>query len=232
LRQGLNSKNADRVPAGDLVHFDLVLTRLQTALHGPLPGAGAQALMAPRPLSDWPRDLPKDRVRLAAGLVLLVPDKGEAQVVLTQRARTLDRHSGQVSLPGGAIDPGETIEQAALREAQEEIGLAPDAVRTLGALTPIDIPVSGFRLHPIVGASEANLRLRPADGEVARIIAVPLQDLLDPAAIVWRKMSRADQTFDVPAFPISDAEVWGATAMVLAELLVLLGWTGPGTTRE
>ena len=125
------------------------------------------------------------------------------------------------------MDPGETVEQAALREAHEEIGLATDSVRVLGALTPINIPVSGFRLHPIVGTADADARLRPADAEVARIIAVPLQDLLDPAAIVWRTVSRAGRTFDVPAFPISDADVWGATAMVLAELLVLLGWTGP-----
>jgi 8-oxo-dGTP pyrophosphatase MutT (NUDIX family) len=97
------------------------------------------------------------------------PLEGHAHIVLTLRAHTLDRHSGQISLPGGVIEPGEAYEHAALREAHEEIAVAASEVRILGALTPIDIPVSGFRLHPIVGVSDARPAFAPADGEVARI---------------------------------------------------------------
>ena len=152
-------------------------------------------------------------------------------MVLTVRARSLDRHGGQVSLPGGVLEPGETCEQAALREAQEEIGLAPDHVRVLGPLTPIDIPVSGFRLHPIVGAADRPPRLQAADGEVAQILAVPLDDLLDPHRMVWRTATRAGQTFEYPAFTAGASEIWGATAMVVAELLALFGWKGPRPFR-
>jgi 8-oxo-dGTP pyrophosphatase MutT (NUDIX family) len=146
---------------------------------------------------------------------------------LTVRAHTLDRHGGQVSLPGGALEPGETFEQAALREAHEEIGLPTQSVRSLGALTAIDIPVSGFRLHPVVAAVEARPTLRPSAGEVARILEVPVETLMDPSRIAWRTMTRQDRTLEFPAFLVDSVEIWGATAMVLAEFLTLLGWTGP-----
>ena len=120
--------------------------------------------MSPRPPRQWPPGFTPADVRHAAGLILLFPRGSRAHVILTVRADTLGRHSGQISLPGGVIEPGETFEQAALREAHEEIGLALVDLRTLGALTPLDIPVSGFRLHPIVCAvpHRRSLSRRPA----------------------------------------------------------------------
>ena len=109
------------------------------------------------------------RVRHAAALLLLFPVAGLATIPLTIRSESrLDRHGGQVSLPGGVVDPGETFEQAALREAHEEVGLGLDDIRICGALTPLDIPVSGFRLHPIVAATFEPTTLTPSDGEVAQ----------------------------------------------------------------
>ena len=145
----------------------------------------------------------------------------EDPCVVLVRADSL-RHGGQVSLPGGVIEPGEAFEEAALREAQEEVGLPRDSVRVLGALTPLDIPVSGFRLHPIVATSETVPVLSPSDGEVARILEVPVDELLDPARLTVRE--RRD--YSLPAFHVADVEIWGATAMVLAEFLALLGWSG------
>jgi 8-oxo-dGTP pyrophosphatase MutT (NUDIX family) len=145
-------------------------------------------------------------------------------VVLTVRAGTLGRHGGQVSLPGGVVDPGETFEQAALREAHEEIGLTRSHVSVLGALTPIDIPVSGFRLHPIVAATDRHPVLRPADGEVAKILELDLDALLAPAALIEVSRERDGIPLVIPGFHVADVEIWGATAMVLAEFLALLGW--------
>jgi 8-oxo-dGTP pyrophosphatase MutT (NUDIX family) len=156
----------------------------------------------------------------------MFPLEGHAHIVLTLRADTLGRHSGQISLPGGVIEPGEAFEQAALREAHEEIAVAASAVRILGALTPIDIPVSGFRLHPIVGVSDARPAFAPADGEVARILDVALDDLMAPGAVISTSRERDGRLVVAPAFRVAGAEIWGATAMVLAEFLVLLGWTG------
>jgi 8-oxo-dGTP pyrophosphatase MutT (NUDIX family) len=147
-----------------------------------------------------------------------------AHIVLTVRADTLGRHGGQVSLPGGVLDPGETFEQAALREAHEEVGLAQEQVRVLGALTPLDIPVSGFRLHPMVGASKTRPRLAPAFGEVARILEIDIDELLAPDCVVHTPRERDGVTFTVPGFHVQGVEIWGATAMVLAEFLSLLGW--------
>jgi 8-oxo-dGTP pyrophosphatase MutT (NUDIX family) len=217
--------------------FDLIARRLQAALAQPLPGPDAQALMAPRPRREWPAGFDPANVRHAAGLLLAFPAPAargpsvagpRAHVLLTVRADSLERHGGQVSLPGGVVDPGETLEQAALREAHEEVGLDPAAVRVIGALTPIDIHVSGFRLHPIVGLCEERPSLSPADAEVSRILELPLTALTAPGAVAWRQLTRGARVYDVPGFVVDHGHlVWGATAMVLAEFLNLLGWRGP-----
>ena len=214
------------------MQFTDTLTRLEAGLKGPLPGGTAQSFMAPRPRRNWPPGFDPERVRHAASLLLVFPLGGHAHIVLTVRAHTLGRHGGQVSLPGGVIEPGESFEQAALREAHEEVALAIEAVRPLGPLTSLDIPVSGFRLHPVVAVTDAHPALQPSDGEVARIIEAPVDSLMDPARIVWRTMTREGQTLGFPAFLVDDVEIWGATAMVLAEFLAVIGWQGPVLPRS
>ena len=209
--------------------FSTVIAGLEAALASELPGAAAHALLTPRPRRQWPQgfDPGPDRVRQAAGLLLVFPLDGRAHIVLTVRAEGLERHSGQVSLPGGVSEPGETLAQAALREAHEEVGLPVEHVRVLGPLTPLDIPVSGFRLHPIVATLDHLPPLAPAAGEVARILDVPLEMLLDPSRLVTAERTREGRTVVVPAFHVCGVEIWGATAMVLAEFLTLIGWKGP-----
>src|SRR5215831_1729348 len=206
--------------------FSTLADDLLSALAKPLPGRDAHAVMSPQPRRAWPRGVSPDDVRHAAGLVLVFPDaRDRAQLVLTVRASTLGRHGGQVSLPGGVVEPGESYPHAALREAHEEIALDTSLVRIAGSLTPIDIPVSGFRLHPIVGIADRRPALSPADGEVERILEVPIDMLTAPGCVTDTTRERDGRRVVVPAFCVAGEEIWGATAMVLAEFLSLVGWT-------
>jgi 8-oxo-dGTP pyrophosphatase MutT (NUDIX family) len=138
------------------------------------------------------------------------------------RARGLTRHAGQISLPGGATDPGETLVQAALREASEEIGVDPSSVRVLGQLTPVHVLVSGFTLHPIVGITDRRPDFRAAPDEVEAILEVSLHDLRDASRIRQGTRIREGVAVEYPYFDLLGHQVWGATAMVLGEFICLL----------
>jgi 8-oxo-dGTP pyrophosphatase MutT (NUDIX family) len=204
------------------MRFDF-LTRELPARLGALPGLDAQRRMAPVPRHGWTPGLWPEGTRPAAALLALFPQGDEAAFLLTKRSSALPQHRGQVSLPGGAVDPGESIEAAALREAHEEVGLDPAAVTLVGALTPMHIPVSGFLLHPVVGTLAGRPETVPAPHEVSRIIEVRVADLLDPAR--HRRLTRVRDgiEFDMPFFDLDGEQVWGATAMVLAEFAAVLG---------
>lgn len=198
---------------------------LRQRLAAPLPGLAAQLRMAPTPRPGWnPAVLPAD-LRAAAGLVLVYPHDGEWCVPLTLRGSWMRQHTGQVSLPGGRVDPGESIEQAALREAHEEVGVPAALVEVLGRLTPLHIPVSGHLLHPVVGVAAARPDFRMAAAEVERLIEVPLRRLAEPGLVRREERMREREPvvlMDVPYFPVDGVKVWGATAMILAEFLALL----------
>jgi len=216
------------------VTFADAVARLEQGLGRELPGPPAQDWLAPMPRRQWPGGFNPARARHAAGLLLVFPGDlnaelaDSAHVVLTVRSDNV-RHGGQVSLPGGVVEPGETFEQAALREAHEEVALPLEGVRVIGALTPLDIPVSGFRLHPIVAVTGTRPALTPADAEVAHILEVGVDQLLDPATLAETMRERDGIRYQVPGFHVGGREIWGATAMVLAEFLAVLGWTGRET---
>jgi len=212
--------------------------------HARIRNAAGLLLVFPKPLTTMNAALAElaesasfDKLRMSAHGEPVEPMRAQrslrstsserAHIVLTVRADAL-RHGGQVSLPGGVVEPGETFEQAALREAHEEVALPLASVRVLGALTSLDIPVSGFRLHPIVAVTETRPPLTAADGEVADILEVAVNELLDPASVVRTRRERDGVEFVVPAFLVCGHEIWGATAMVLAEFLALLGWPRVG----
>jgi 8-oxo-dGTP pyrophosphatase MutT (NUDIX family) len=197
---------------------------LRDRLRHPLPGATAHVIMAPRPRRGWqPAVVPAD-ARLAGALMLLYPDDDErVRLALTVRAAGLAQHSGQVSLPGGAVDVGETSAEAALREADEEIGVTSSSVELLGELSPLHIPVSGFVLQPFVGLTRARPVFRLAEHEVARVLEVPLTTLADASLTRTQTRMHEGREYEVPYFEVEGEQVWGATAMVLGELLTVLG---------
>jgi 8-oxo-dGTP pyrophosphatase MutT (NUDIX family) len=207
-----------------MTSLDQLETALRERLAGTLPGLDAQLRFMPTPLprSGWtPGEFPSD-ARIAAGLLLLYPGERGPSLPLTVRASGLRRHPGQISLPGGATDAGETLVQAALREAHEEIGVDPARVRILGELTPVHVIVSGFTLHPIVAITEERPEFRPAAHEVEEVIEVSVDDLQDATNIRQGTRTREGVAIEYPYFDLRGHHVWGATAMILGEFVCLL----------
>jgi 8-oxo-dGTP pyrophosphatase MutT (NUDIX family) len=169
---------------------------------------------------------PGRRHREAAVLILFGPGTDRrGEVVLLERAADMRSHPGQVAFPGGAAEPGEDAEQAALREAHEEVGLDPSTVRVLGALPVLFLPPSGFAVTPVVGWWERPHELQVRDPvEVARVERVPLPELLDPANRFTTVLSGGLRG---PAFAASGLFVWGFTGGLLARLLHAAGIGDP-----
>lgn len=204
-------------------HADLV-ERLRARLREPLPGLAAQLTMGP-PHRGAPEQWTEaqENGRPAAVLVLLYPLEDTTALVLTQRHADLKDHSGQIAFPGGRIEPGETPVEAALREGWEEVGVNPAAPDVLGTLTDLYIPPSDFTVTPVVAAIGERPVFRPQAEEVDVIIEVPLPALLDPAGRTSAVWTIRGQEIEIPYFAFGGFEIWGATAMILAEFLVLLG---------
>ena len=172
--------------------------------------------MIVRPLEPPPGAVP----RPGAVVILLYPDGDDLRLPLTVRSERLPNHRGEVSLPGGATDLQDHGPAAtALRECHEELGVDPAGVVVWGALAPIYIPPSNFQITPVVGFCASAPELTVNDSEVSAVISVTLRELLDPARVIVEQWNLRGYDVRVPFFDIAGYKVWGATALVLSELV-------------
>jgi len=195
------------------------IDHIRKAMKRPLPGIKAQKVMASEERLFGPV---KDGVRQAAVLILFYPGDDGLHFLLTVRRDDLTHHPGQVSLPGGGLDDGEAAEDAALREAREELGIAAERVELLGRLTSLCVHASGNVVQPVVGYASERPSMTPNPTEVAEVLEIPLNSLLDAGAVKEGEVRAGEDVLTVPYYDLGGRMVWGATAIVLAELVALL----------
>jgi 8-oxo-dGTP pyrophosphatase MutT (NUDIX family) len=200
-----------------------ILERLEAGLRGTKPGLTAQLRMVPepRPGQKIYQEV-QDTCRPAAVLILIYNRRGRLHLVLTRRTSRVDHHRDQISFPGGEKDEDETIVGAALREAAEELGVRAEGVRVLGDLTPLYIPASNYCIFPVVAVAEKRPDFRPAPDEVAEVIEMPLSRLLAPGTVRREVWTLHGHETVVPLYFYRGHKIWGATAMILAELVEVI----------
>jgi 8-oxo-dGTP pyrophosphatase MutT (NUDIX family) len=211
---------------------DELATRLRTAVAKPLPSwREVYEGFSPRDLETGERRSrrPEPGARRAAVLVPILPAPEGARVVYTVRTDALRDHAGQVSFPGGSLEPGDgSPRETALREAEEEVDLRPDLVEVIGELDEVYIPPSDFLVRPVVGLLRPEAELVMAPEEVEEIFSVPLSELMSPKALKEVLWERERRLYEVRVFAVGGYEIWGATAAMTAGLLARLGWTAGG----
>jgi 8-oxo-dGTP pyrophosphatase MutT (NUDIX family) len=209
----------DRILRGEGAWQEAIADALQRVPR-PIP---ADPRLAPREVSGAPSRTRWDRsrfppARAASTLLLVYPvADGTLTIPLTVRHAALRTHAGEVSLPGGAVDDDDaSAEAAALREAYEEVGVEPAAVRILGTLDRVWIPVSNFELQPFVGALEQRPQLRPHVAEVEAIVELPIAHLLSESALTEEVIEGDGWRLRAGVYRYGGQRIWGATARVLA----------------
>jgi 8-oxo-dGTP pyrophosphatase MutT (NUDIX family) len=172
--------------------------------------------------------LPPD-TRPAAVLVPVLTAAPEPRLVFTRRSDALSRHAGEISFPGGLVDDGEGLAEAALREAREELGLTSSDVELLGALPSVHTRVSGILIVPFVGLLGRDPRFTPNPTEIAEVLEFPLSSLLEmgrETELQWE-----GQTFQAFVYDMEGSVIWGATARILWSLFDLLERAGARSGR-
>ena len=207
--------------------FDTFLESIVNIKHLPLLGEEAHAKLSPPYRMQLAQKYKEKRktASKAGVMALFYPNvENKTQLVLILRKTYKGVHSAQVGFPGGKVeDSDKDIKDTALRETEEEIGVPMDKIEVLKTLSPLYIPPSNFMVHPFLGISKETLLFIKQEDEVEAIIEVSITDILDDNTIIETRVPTSyDVEVNVPAFLLNDYKVWGATAMMLSEIKVLL----------
>lgn len=198
---------------------------LAKRLKSPLPGWESQKKMANIPrVREFDHQVVNKETKMGGVLILLYPRDGSIHIVLMKRTEYNGVHSGQISFPGGGAEKyDKDIVDTALREAREELSIVPSEITVAGKLSELFIPPSNFLVHPVVGITYRRPEFVPEPGEVAEVLEIKLNDLLDPSSMRHKTINiGASLRLRVPCYCLGDRVIWGATAMILTELLDIL----------
>jgi 8-oxo-dGTP pyrophosphatase MutT (NUDIX family) len=195
---------------------------LKERLNQPLPGSRAHEEMKAVPVGEKFTINHSGNPKSGGVLILLYPNKGEVYLPLILRSSYNGAHSGQISFPGGKSELNESPESTALREAREEIGVNPEAVKLIGKLSPHYVIPSNILVQPVIGVSESKPDFLPDAREVVTVIEFKISSILSPDSIRNGIIKAGNYTLNAPFFNSEAGNVWGATAMMLNEFRFLL----------
>jgi 8-oxo-dGTP pyrophosphatase MutT (NUDIX family) len=203
--------------------YSTVKTYLKETLKGELPGIHAHSKMLPpgRRPESMENELPV--VKQSSILLLLFPEGGRLYTCLTKRPRTMRYHPGQISFPGGKVEKEDlSAEMTALREAKEEVGLDQNGIEILGKLSDLYVEVSKFSIQPFLAWADQKPDFVVDFGEVEELILFPVSDFVINEVISETEMETVSGSLQVRYYPFNGEIVWGATAMILSELIEIL----------
>ena len=214
---------------------ETLIERLQKRLAGELPGIKSWERMAVKSqkgqsieseslqkYSEWLTKEKMSVMKKAAVLIGLFQKEGEWYLPLIKRPMHEKNHPGQIALPGGAMEKDETLENTAIREAFEEVGIKPDDVGIIGVMTPLPVPVSNYVISPFVGIINKEPKWKINKDEVEELIILKLDDLINADNGYSEDWNLRGNQVKVPIFKLMDKTIWGATATVLCELIDLI----------
>lgn len=196
--------------------------QLSGRLAKPLPGVRAQGRYAPQLAYGRHAGPPALDARRAAVVMLIYPHEGCWTIPLTLRTDHLPDHAGQISLPGGMIAVGESSSDAALRELNEELGVPVTDVRVLGRLSDLYLFNSNYLVNVWLAVTDRRPDFVLCENEVAELFEIPLTYLIDPGNTTIERRDHRGLSFTAPAFCWGDHRIWGATSMMLSELLAVV----------
>ena len=185
-----------------------------------LPGSVSHRRMLPSGRELFPGNINLNHLKHSSVLLLLFIDHGELNACLIKRPEHMKHHAGQVALPGGRIEDGETALQTALRETYEEIGISSAQIEILGILSELYVQVSGFLIHPFVGWLKEKPFIKINKNEVEKTVSFPLKNLMEN--IDETELNTVSGLLTVPCIKFEGEIIWGATAMILSEFADLL----------
>jgi 8-oxo-dGTP pyrophosphatase MutT (NUDIX family) len=203
--------------------YSAVKTYLKETLQGELPGIHAHSKLLPPGRRLKTNDDELSSVKMSSVLLLLFPEGEQLYICLTKRPRTMKHHPGQISFPGGKVEKDDiSAEMTALREAREEVGIDHDRIEILGKLSDLYVEVSQFSIQPFLAWADQRPDFLVDFGEVEKLILFPVSDFVANEIISEIELETVTGSLQVKYYPYDGEFIWGATAMILSELIEIL----------